>query len=206
MATVFLDLDGTLIDPYLGISTCFIHAMQSLGLPAPSPDGLQWLIGPALFDSFAKIGVHDPELALRLYRERYCEVGLFEAEIYPGIPGALAALKSAGHTLHLATAKPHIFAKRITAHFDLDQYLDHQFGPEMNGTRNDKGELLAHALELLGETAETCIMVGDRHHDYDAARTVGMRSLAVRWGFGNKEEWCQADGLCEKPDRLAAMI
>ena len=205
MAVVFLDLDGTLIDPYPGISACFIHAMQAMGLPAPARDSLRWVVGPALVDSFRKAGVSDPEMALGLYRQRYAERGLFEAHVYKGIPEALAALRDAGHVLHLATAKPHVYARRITAHFGLDQYLDQQFGPELDGTRNDKGALLAHALQHLGVAAEDCMMVGDRHHDHDAARAVGMRSAAVQWGFGVAEEWQQADLVCTNPEDLAEL-
>jgi len=31
-------------------------------------------------------------------------------------------------------------------------------------------------------------MVGDRHHDIDAARALGMTSIGVAWGFGTLDE------------------
>ena len=206
MATFFLDLDGTLINPYPGISASFIHAMRAMGLPAPAQDSLRWVVGPALIDSFARLGVADPQRALAHYRERYAETGLYEAQVYAGIPETLAALKRAGHVLHLATAKPHVYARRITARFQLDRFLDHQFGPELDGTRNDKGALLAHALAQLGERAANCIMIGDRHHDYNAARAVGMKSVAICWGFGEADEWAQADAMCKTPRDLGALL
>jgi len=49
-------------------------------------------------------------------------------------------------------------------------------------------------------------MVGDRIHDYDAARAVGMRCIAVTWGFGSAEEWAQADALCKSPADLKTTI
>jgi len=204
MATIFLDLDGTLVDPYPGISACFIHALEAMGLPAPPRDSLRWVVGPALIDSFRQAGVDDPDRALQLYRARYAKTGLFEADVYDRIPAALAALRQAGHVLHLATAKPHVYARRITAHFGLDRFLSQQYGPELDGTRNDKGALLAHALAELGTDAAQCFMVGDRHHDTDAARAVAMRSVAVCWGFGEPGEWRQADAICETPSALAA--
>ncbi len=205
MTVIFLDLDGTLIDPYPGISACFIHALEAMGLPAPAPDSLGWVVGPALIDSFARAGVGDAERALALYRQCYARTGLFEARVYRGIPEALAQLQAAGHILHLATAKPHVYARRITAHFGLADFLDRQFGPELDGTRNDKGALLAHALKQLGADPADCLMVGDRHHDFDAARAVGMGSVAVRWGFGEAREWRQAGALCDTPGDLARL-
>jgi len=110
MIPVFLDLDGTLTDPKPGITRSIVHALEALGHDAPDPDSLTWAIGPSLVDSFARLGVADPEAALGLYRARYTEVGLFENRVYEGIPEALAALRDAGHRLFVATAKPHAYA------------------------------------------------------------------------------------------------
>ncbi len=168
---------------------------------------MTWAIGPALIDTFAKLGAPDPEAALDAYRAVYTAGGLFDNKVYDGIPEALTALRTADHTLHLATAKPHVYARRITAHFDLARFLTHEFGPELDGTRNDKGALLAHALELTGDDPAACVMVGDRHHDYTAASKVGMRSIAVTWGgYGTPEEHAQATVKCETPGDLPGVV
>ncbi|MCK4711307.1 MAG: HAD hydrolase-like protein, partial [Marinosulfonomonas sp.] len=184
MSTVFLDLDGTLTDPKPGVTKSFIYALEKLGHVAPTMDDLEWVIGPALVESFTQLKVDDPQMAIDLYRERYTTVGLFENRVYDGIPDLLAGLKDTGYTMCLATAKPHAYARKITAHFGLAGYLTHEFGPELDGTRNNKGDLLAHALSVTGYAAETSIMVGDRHHDIDAARAVGMKAIGVTWGYG----------------------
>lgn len=196
MSTLFLDLDGTLTDPKQGITACVNHVLQKLGLPQQAPDTLDWVIGPALQDSFAALGVPDPLAAVDLYRARYSTIGLLENQVYDGIPEALKLLCDQGHELHLATAKPHTYARRITAHFGLDRFLSEQFGPELDGTRSNKGDLLAHALKRLGLNPSECLMVGDRHHDFDAARAVGMRSIGVAWGYGPDDELKQADARC----------
>ncbi|MBV7407757.1 HAD hydrolase-like protein [Maritimibacter sp. DP1N21-5] len=195
MSTVFLDLDGTLTDPKPGITRSVIHALQRLGLPAPEEDELTWVIGPALIDSFARLGVSEPDIALAHYRERFSTVGLFENAPFDGIHDVLDRL-AASHRLCLATAKPHDFAVRITEKFGLDRHLAAQFGPELDGTRNDKAELLAYALDTLGADPADCVMVGDRHHDFDAARANGMASVAVTWGYGTDEEYRGATVIC----------
>ena len=204
MATIFLDLDGTLVDPKLGIHAAFTYALTTMGLPVP--EDLDWIIGPSLVDSFNQLGAPDPGEGLRLYRKRYTDTGMYAAHVYAGIPKVLRDLKAAGHILHLATAKPHAYATKITAHFDLAGFLEHQFGPELDGTRNDKGELLAYALDRLGEEVANCVMVGDRHHDYNAARAVGMASVAVTWGYGNADERTLADVICEAPKGLVRAV
>jgi phosphoglycolate phosphatase len=206
MASVFLDLDGTLTDPKVGITQSVIYALNQLGLTAPHPDELEWVIGPALLDSFARLGAPDPQAALDLYRTRYTRVGLFENLVYPGIPSVLEKLVGDGHTLYLATAKPHAYATKITAHLGLSQWLRQEFGPELDGTRNNKGDLLQHALATTGINPNHAVMIGDRVHDFNAARFVKMRSVGVTWGYGGCDEIAQATVSCDAPAGLPDAI
>ena len=203
---VFLDLDGTLTDPRPGITRSIVHALVAMGHDAPDPDSLTWAIGPALIDSFVRLGVAEPEVALGHYRARYTEVGLFENRVYSGIPEALAQLRDDGFRLFIATAKPHTYARRITAHFGLAPYFEAEFGPELDGTRNDKAELLAHARDVLGLGTAHAVMVGDRMHDHRAAHATGMAALAVRWGYGDDSEHGEADAICDTPQGLAEAV
>jgi len=206
MATIFLDLDGTLTDPKPGVTRSIIHALRALGLTAPEPDSLDWVIGPPLVHSLAKLGAPDPDAALALYRERYATRGLYENSVYSGIIQVLESLTGAGHMLCLATAKPHVYARKITAHFGLSAYLSHEFGPELDGTRNNKADLLAHALTVVGVAAKDAVMVGDRHYDFDAAHANGMRAIGVSWGYGGTDELARADYICDTPGALAPLV
>ncbi|MBD3679167.1 MAG: HAD hydrolase-like protein [Rhodobacteraceae bacterium] len=204
--TVFLDLDGTLTDSKPGIIGSVRHAMEMVGEPVPHPDAIDWVIGPPLLDSFRKLGVPDPDLALSHYRDRYTTTGLLENRVYDGVPEVLVALREAGHGLCVATAKPHAYARRITAHFDLARHFDHEFGPELDGTRGHKADLLAHALEVTGVDPARSVMIGDRHHDIDAARAVGMAAIGVRWGYGDAAELAHADAHCDTPAEIPSAV
>ncbi len=206
MRTVFLDLDGTLVDPKPGITDALRHALRQLGQPVPEPAALHWVIGPPLLESFAALGVPDPQAALDLYRARYVAGGMYDTAVYPGIPEVLAALTARGDRLVLMTAKPHVYARKITARLGLAAWLDAEYGPELDGTRNDKAELLAFAMAELGVAPECAVMVGDRRHDIAAARGNRVASVAVAWGYGAPEEWRGADRVCALVPELVAAI
>ena len=206
MAAVFLDLDGTLTDPKPGITAAVRHALLSLGLPAPDPEALTWTIGPPLIDSFIRLGAPDPQKALALYRAHYTAGGLFDASLFPGILPSLSAMRDDGHRLYIATAKPHAYARKVTAHFGIAAYMSGEFGPELDGTHNDKRDLLAHALEVTGERPAQAVMVGDRRHDIEAARANGMAAIAVEWGYGTPEEHADADLSLERPEELGTGV
>lgn len=199
MTVAFLDLDGTLVDSRPGILASLTHAFAAIGRPDIAESDLTWMIGPPFAESFRRIGLVDPGPAIAAYRSHYQGSGMYDARVYDGIPEALDALVMAGVRLYLATAKPHAYARLITAHFGLAPRFVAEYGPELDGTNNWKGDLLAHALRETGEDPAQAIMIGDRHHDIGAAAEVGMASIAVRWGYGAPEEWEGAAAVIDAP-------
>ena len=73
----------------------------------------------------------------------------------------LAKLHSAGYRLLLATAKPHVYAVRILEHFNLHLPFTGLYGTELDGTRQNKRDLLAYLLAQEQLEADTCVMIGD---------------------------------------------
>ena len=89
---LFFDLDGTPTDSQEGIINCVKHAMDTMGLDMPERP--ERFLGPPLYDSFAEYCGLDSEQvieAVRIYRERYKSIGLFENSVYEGIPEMLQA-------------------------------------------------------------------------------------------------------------------
>lgn len=189
---ILFDLDGTLTDSYQGITRSFCFAISALGRTAPPQEDLKWCIGPSPKDSFAKLLETDDEKligkALSLYRERFGSVGLFENEVYEGIPDALSTLLEKGHMLYVATAKPVVYAKQIIEHFDLERYFKTIHGSELDGTRSDKTSLISHILKIEGLTSSETLMVGDRKYDMLGAKANGVKGLGVLWGYGTQDE------------------
>jgi phosphoglycolate phosphatase len=207
---VLLDLDGTLTDPQTGITRSIAHALRAMGYTAPANEDLMFAIGPPLRGSFATLlkttDTVQIELAMTLYRERFATIGLFENEVYAGVPGMLANLRTSGFRLFLATAKPHVYAARILEHFRLRPPFAGLYGAELDGTRQDKRDLLAYLLACEQLDAETCVMIGDRSHDIHAAQSNGCASIGVNWGYGSVEELSCADSRCDAPGELLAVI
>jgi phosphoglycolate phosphatase len=202
---VLLDLDGTLTDPRAGIVRCIRYALERLQRPCPAEAALASCIGPPLRATFgALLATADGTLierAMALYRERFAETGLYENEVYEDIPAALDALGRGGHRLVVATSKPAVYAERIVRHFRLDRHFAAIYGPTLDGRFDDKAELLAHVLEAERLVAGDVVMVGDRDADAVAARTNGVRSIGVLWGYGSREELLAAgvDAVCAAP-------
>ena len=211
IATVLFDLDGTLTDPAVGITTSIRHAMRALGRPLGPEVDLDWCIGPPLVDAFARLLDGDralAEAAVLAYRERYGTIGLFENTVYPGIPELLDDLVAAGRTLVLATSKPRVFAERILAHFGLARHFRAVHGSELDGTRVHKTDLVPWILATEAIDPQTAVMVGDREHDVLGARAAGLATLGVTWGYGSRDELraAGAAALAEHRDGLGRLL
>lgn len=190
---VLFDLDGTLVDGRRGIVAGMRHALEQLG-GTFEVDDLSKLIGPPLQDvfkdAFGFTGARVDE-AVVAYREHYTAEGIFDAEVYAGIPELLASLDG---TLAVATSKPHVYAERLLEHFDLRRHLEFVAGPELDGTRRRKADLIEYALDHLpGARKETTVMIGDRRYDIEGAKATGVASISVGWGFGAAEELATAN-------------
>jgi phosphoglycolate phosphatase len=211
--TIFLfDLDGTLTDPREGITRSLGYALERMGRAPPPLDEMTFAIGPPLRRSIARLlGDDDPgevERALAFYRERFADVGLYENAPYEGIAEALHALRTGNATLLVATSKPRVYAERIVRHFGLDTHFAAVHGCELDGTREDKRDLLEHLLAHHGIAGGSCVMVGDRDVDMRAALHHGAGALGALWGYGSRAELvgAGAHALCESPRDLAAAL
>ncbi len=186
---LFFDLDGTLTDAKPGITGCIQHALGRLGRTVPGQDELEWCIGPPLQETFARlVGREDAARALALYRERYADVGLFENEVYDGIPDVLASLEGQSARLYVASSKPKVYVDRILDRFDLTRFFRSVYGSELDGTNTDKRDLLAVALADSGVAPHEATMIGDRAHDAIGAAHNAVDFLGVLYGYGSREE------------------
>lgn len=188
---IFFDLDGTLTDPMLGITSSVQYALAKFGISVRYLKELIPFIGPPLAQSFQQFYGFSEEQAkeaVEYYREYFSPKGIFENEIYPGIPQLLRALYDTGFDLAVTTSKPRVYAERILKHFGIDEYFTLVAGSELDGTRVKKDEVIRYALDAYGIEGKKALMIGDRMHDMEGAAACGVESVGVLYGYGSREE------------------
>ncbi len=211
---ILFDLDGTISDPKEGITKSIAFALEEMGHTPPPLEELTIFIGPPLQQTFKTL-MNEPEpeqieQAMRFYRQRYGDEGrgMVENILYPAIPETLAALKEQGKQLFIATSKAAGIAKQIVSHFGLSGLFVKVYGAELDGTRSDKGELIAHILGCENILPEDVVMIGDRKHDIIGAAKNGVSSIGALWGYGSAKElrMAGAAALCETPKALLRLF
>lgn len=208
---IFLDLDGTLTDPYLGITNSVKYALKKFNIDKDNSE-LKCFIGPPLRDSFRdyyNMNSEEAELAVKYYREYFSTVGLFENDIYPFTINVLDELKSLGVKIVLATSKPEKFSIEILKHFNIYHYFDFCSCATMDKSRDNKSDIIKYALETLNiNNTDEVLMVGDRHHDIIGAHNSNIKCCYVLYGYGSKSEGLNnnAEYIIDNLDELIDII
>ena len=204
----FFDLDGTITNSAPGITHSVQYALKKSGIQPPPLSQLLGFVGPPLvwsFSHFFGMSREDSLQAVDYYREYYRAGGMLECEVYRGIPELLKELTERGVVCVLATCKPHIYANAILEHFDLAKYFSFVSGPELDGTRNEKHEVIAYAMEHLNlQDPDRILLIGDRDNDVLGSAHHGIPCAGVLWGFGDREELTSSGAafLVEQPQDL----
>ena len=206
---VIFDVDGTLIDPWIGMTQSVAYAFAKLGRSFHPDSTLRILVGPPLKNCFEELlQTHDETLiseALRLYRERFAAVGISECRLYDGVSEMLEVLSHSQH-LYVATARLHHLAEMVLEHFGITKYFHGVYGTGPEGKFDDKADQLSHIVGTHKLDPEKCVMIGDRKHDVIAARANNIHAIAVTYGYGSAQELSAAgahylaanpQGVCE---------
>lgn len=209
--TVLFDLDGTVTDPKVGITSAAAYALRCAGRGEVDPDTLTDFIGPPLHLIFpAHCGLNEQETdeAIRSFRVYYVDRGWKENIPYAGMADLLAALREKGLKLVIATSKPEDTARKILEYFGLARYFDHICGATAGDKASaDKASVIRGALARAGEYGRA-VMVGDRSYDIVGAHTVGLPAIGVLYGYGSEAELTEAgaDALAADLAQLRATL
>ena len=183
---VIFDLDGTLTDSAAGHRRQLPpRARRDRRRRFPTATWPAGSSGPPMHHTLRGMGLGDhADAAIAAYRADYTTRGWAMNSLFDGIPQLLADLRAAGVRLAVATSKAEPTARRILAHFGLDEHFEVIAGASLDGVRATKAEVVAHALAQLEPLPERVVMVGDRAHDVEGAAAHGIDTVVVGWGYG----------------------
>jgi phosphoglycolate phosphatase len=211
--TILFDLDGTLTDPFGGLTCGFIYAFKKMSVDYGDRRSLSKYIGPPLLDRWMRdFGWSEAEarLAVAYFREYFGVYGWWDNKLYPGAMEMLRQLKRAGLRIALATSKPEIYAGKILRLFGIDGYFDMVGAATSDHTRDKKEDVIKYVLSLLGisdKQKDEVLLVGDTVFDKQGADSVGIDFLPVLYGYGSPGDFedCALEAAM-KPSDIVRII
>ena len=182
------DIDGTLLDSASDICGAIQSVLGQTDCKPVTFEFLRGYIGLHLLDLFSDLfpayTTEQYDELIRQYRAIYLARGHTETRVYPGVAEALAEL---GGRKSTATTKGTPTTRAVLEQFGLIGYFDHVQGTDGFPCK-PAPDVVLKSLGELGMAPEDCLMVGDAPADMEAGRRAGVKTCAVRYGYGNPAE------------------
>jgi HAD superfamily hydrolase (TIGR01509 family) len=180
------DIDGTLLDSAADICGAVEHALDTVpNRPATSNTYLRSFIGRHLIDLFQDVFPTAPadeiDRLVAEYRRVYLARGHKQTRLYPGVAEGLAQLPGLKST---ATTKGTPTTRAVLDQFGLLPHFAHVQGTDGFPCKPAPDVILA-AIAGLGAEPKDVLMVGDSPPDIEAGRRAGVKTCAVRYGYGD---------------------
>ena len=179
------DIDGTLLDSAADIGAAVLGAFEKRGrADAVTQEFIRANIGLHLRATFADVfPEYTEEQMLELikdYREIYLGRNHQGTSVYPGVADGLAAL---GGKKGTATTKGSETTGKVLELFGLRRYIDHVQGTD-GFPHKPAPDVILRSMAALDATPAETLMVGDSLVDMEAGRAAGIKTCAVRYGYG----------------------
>jgi phosphoglycolate phosphatase len=182
------DIDGTLLDSAPDICAAVQQVLHDNGGGTKDFVYLKSFVGLHLIDLFQDVfPTYDAEAIdqlIKQYRTIYLGRCHRQTKLFPGAKEALAVL---GGRKSTATTKGTPTTRAVLTQFGLIEHFDHVQGTDGIPYKPAPDVLLA-AMAALGARPEECLMVGDSQADMAAGHAAGVKTCAVRYGYGNPAE------------------
>ena len=198
------DVDGTLMDSAADICGAIQHVLGDCGRTDVTDAFLRRYIGRHLLDLFLDLGFERQRIdpMIEDYRAVYRERKHSSTSVYPGVSEMLARL---GGLKSTATTKGTPTTRLVLEQFGLLAHFDHVQGTDGFPAKPEP-DVILKSMEVLGARAEDCLLVGDSPADMEAGHRAGVKTCAVRYGYGDPAEMArwEPDYWIDRPEELAA--
>ena len=201
---VIFDFDGTLANTVPTITATARAVLARHGLTDEAMGDLTRLVGPPFPQAYEWVYGFSPEEATQItaeYRAIYNEIGAAAWPLFPGVREMLGRLRAAGRLTAVASSKQMRLIARAVADNGIAELFDLALG-KTSDAEGDKVSLIRRAMAELGASPDETVMVGDRHHDVEAAAACGVPCVGVTYGGATRPGELEEAGVCALADTV----
>jgi phosphoglycolate phosphatase len=209
---IIFDLDGTLVDTLADLTNSMNFALAKFGQPGHQLHQCREMIGSGL-DVFVEKALsnekqHLKDKVLSAMLSHYGDNCLKNSRLYDGIADMINKLSKMGVHLAILTNKQQPFAEQIIEHFFGNGVFEVVAGAHGAQAVKPEIKMTMKIVDSMGLVPRDFLFVGDSDVDIQTAAQAQIRSVAVAWGFRQREQLAKArpDVIIDNPVEILDLI
>lgn len=210
MKTIIFDFDGTIGDTRSLIVKTMQQTIQQLGLPARTDEQCASMIGLPLRQTFTDLIEMDDETAdkcFNTYNELFNQNNKpGSVKVYPGVKETMEELYLMGLSIAIASSRGRESLEKYIKEMGIDQYVSYIVSANDVTKAKPNPDMVYKVCRHTQGHPNEVLVVGDTHYDIEMGQNAGVKTCAVTYGIGKKEELKNADYMVDSIQKVLELV
>ncbi|MGB7594395.1 MAG: HAD family hydrolase [Erysipelotrichaceae bacterium] len=212
MEAVIFDLDGTIIDTIDGVKYAADLTLEKFGYPPHDRLFYVGAIGGGARNLIVKALGPDSKdetvvsTILKDFLVEYANNWSVGLSVYKGIYELIDQLLARGMKIGVNTNKPDNIAQNVVRKFFDEKQIVEIVGSQSTFPNKPNPAGTFHILDHFNVLPQNSVYIGDSLSDILTAKNCGMPSIICTWGYGNSDEFKEADFIVNHPEEILKLI
>jgi len=205
---IIFDLDGTLVDTSIDITNALNYALKPYGLKDLTVDDTVKMVGEGITRLIEKL-LGDKKFqarddVIKKFLDYYSEHLIDYSNVYPHVRETIEKLN--GYKKAVISNKREYLSTELLDKLDLLKYFNLVIGSDTTPKKKPSAIPVIYAVTKLGVGPQESIMVGDSNYDIEAGKKAGVKTVAVTYGYRERQYLMDADYMIDSIEELLTLL
>jgi phosphoglycolate phosphatase len=211
---LIFDLDGTLVDTIRDITDAVNYAVRPFGVKSHTIEDMKSMVGAGIANLISGL-IHSQknsqektqqskEEAIKRFISHYSEHLLDNTIPYPQVKETL--YKLAGYRKAVISNKREHLSREVLKGVGLSKHFDVILGSDSVPKKKPSPVPVLEVLKRLEFPKEKAVIIGDSNFDIEAGRKAGILTIAVTYGYRDRDILKDADYMIDSFGELLDLL
>lgn len=205
---IIFDLDGTLVDTSIDITNALNYALKLYGLKNLTVDDTVKMVGEGITRLIEKVlgdkKIQARDDVIKKFLDYYSEHLIDYSSVYPHVRETLDKLDS--YKKAVISNKREYLSTELLGKLDLLKYFNLVIGSDTTSEKKPSAIPVIHVLSKLEVNHNEAIIVGDSNNDIEAGKKANIKTVAVTYGYRERQYLMDADYMINSIEELLTLL
>ena len=205
---IMFDLDGTLVDTSKDITNALNYAIKPYGLKDLTVEDTIKMIGEGITRLIEKVLSNEKsqwrDEVIKRFLDYYSEHLADYSSVYPYVRETLEKLN--GYKKAVISNKKEYLSMKLLDKLRLLKYFNLVIGSDTTSERKPSPIPVIHVFTRLGIDPDESVIVGDSNYDIEAGKKAGIKTVAVTYGYRERQYLTDADYIIDNIKDLVPLL